>query len=301
MNLISKRVFLADYETTALLDSWMHFSFVKTQIAELILKRMKNINELIDENSYFNILLFLFLLSLSALFFVTHCLYRNKLLLTAVQDKKLKLQDLNVLIATSLNEKEILLKEIHHRVKNNLQLVISLLNIQARQGGDNAVLDFVEKGESRIAVMALIHENLHQTDNLGKVNYQNYLEKLIQNILMINDKENLSVVIDTENNHLDIQTSVSVGLIINELFSNALKHAFARVIKPTVIINLRQTAKDNYELQFSDNGIGFDSSIKSRKSLGLTLVHLLVEQLEGTLKCESNSGTAFQINFKEIV
>ena len=262
---------------------------------------MKNINLLVGKATDFNILLFLFLITVTVLFFVMYSLFRNKHLLAIVQENKLKLQDLNVLIATSLNEKEILLKEIHHRVKNNLQLVISLLNIQARQGGDNAVLDFVEKGESRISVMALIHENLYQTDNLGKVDYQNYLEKLVQNILKINDKDDFSVVIDTENNHLDIQTSVSVGLIINELFSNALKHAFAGVIKPKVIINLKKTAKDTYELRFSDNGTGFDSSIKSRKSLGLTLVHLLVEQLEGTLKCESNSGTAYQINLKEIV
>ena len=301
MNLISKRVFLTEYETTALHGSWIHFSSVKTQIAELILKRMKKINELIDENSYFNILLFLFLLSLSALFFVTHCLYRNKLLLTAVQDKKLKLQDLNGLISKSLNEKEILLKEIHHRVKNNLQMISSLLNIQARQKGNNSIADFMEKGESRIAVMALIHENLYQTDNPGRVNYQHYLENLIKNILVMNNKEDFSVMIDTENNDLDIQTSVSVGLIINELFSNSLKHAFSGVIRPKVMIIVKRSAKDNYKLLFSDNGSGFDSSKKSKKTLGLTLVHLLVEQLEGTLKCDSGSGTAYQINFKEIV
>ncbi|MBC7556244.1 MAG: sensor histidine kinase, partial [Chryseobacterium sp.] len=123
---------------------------------------MKNINLLVGKATDFNILLFLFLITVTVLFFVMYSLFRNKHLLAIVQENKLKLQDLNVLIATSLNEKEILLKEIHHRVKNNLQLVISLLNIQARQGGDNAVLDFVEKGESRISVMALIHENLYQ-------------------------------------------------------------------------------------------------------------------------------------------
>lgn len=262
---------------------------------------MRNISEVFDRTSDFNILLVLFLITLTVLFFVIFSFLRNKLLLTVVQENKLKLQDLNVMIATSLNEKEILLKEIHHRVKNNLQLVISLLNIQARQGGDNAILDFVEKGESRITVMALIHENLYQTDNLGRVNYQNYLENLIQNILKVNGKEDFSVVIDAENNYLDIQTSVSLGLIINELFSNALKHGFAGVLKPKVILTLKQLAKDNYELLFTDNGIGFDSSKIAKKSLGLTLVHLLTEQLEGTLKCESDAGTAYRINFKEIV
>jgi two-component sensor histidine kinase len=262
---------------------------------------MKKINELVEKVNYFNILLFLFLIVLSILFFVIFCLYRNKLLLAVVQEKKIKLEDSNEVIATSLNEKEILLKEIHHRVKNNLQLVISLLNIQARQGGSNSIDDFLEKGESRIAVMALIHENLYQTNNLEKVNYQKYLEHLIENILSINDKEYLSVLIDTEKIFLDIQTSVSLGLIINELFSNALKHAFPGSTVGKVLINLKQISKGNYRLLFSDNGIGGDYSKKSKKSLGLTLVQLLVEQLEGTLSIDSFSGTTYQINFKEAV
>lgn len=262
---------------------------------------MKDINDVVQKTGNFNILLTLLVITVGVLFFVSYSLFKNKLLLTVVQEGKVKLQDLNVLITTSLTEKEVLLKEIHHRVKNNLQLVISLLNIQARQGGDNAILNFVEKGESRIAVMALIHENLYQTNNLGRVNYQKYLENLVQNILKMNDKLDFSVVIDTENNYLDIQTSVSLGLIINELLSNSLKHGFLGLTKPKIIINLKKVAKNDYNLLFRDNGTGFDFAVKSNKTLGLTLVHLLVEQLEGTLKCESASGTTYQINFKEIV
>jgi two-component sensor histidine kinase len=272
----------------------------KIQIAKLIFEKMKNINELAAKTSNFDILLVLFLIAVAALFFVIHRLHTNKLLLAAVLEKKVKLKGVNNLIAKSLDDKEILLKEIHHRVKNNLQLVISLLNIQARQGGDNSIVDFMEKGESRIAVMALIHENLYQSDNLGRVNYQDYLENLILNILKINGRENFSIMIDTENNYLDIQTSVSLGLIVNELLSNSLKHAFLGVNKPQVSITLKQVAKDNYKLLFSDNGSGFDSSVRAKKSLGLTLVQLLVEQLEGTLKCEIDTGTAYEINFKEI-
>ncbi|MFV5685688.1 sensor histidine kinase [Flavobacterium sp. GB2R13] len=279
----------------------VHNTYAKTEIADLIFKKKEKSNELIEKRICFNILLFLFLIALSVLFFVIYCLYRNKLLLTAVQEKKMNLEDSNMLIANSLNEKEILLKEIHHRVKNNLQLVISLLNIQARQGGSNTIDDFMEKGESRIAVMALIHENLYQTNNLEKVNYQKYLENLIENILTINDKKNFSVAINTEKIFLDIQTSVSLGLIINELFSNALKHAFPGSMVGKVTINLKQLGNGNYELLFCDNGIGVNFSKKSKKSLGLTLVHLLVEQLEATLTSESISGTAYQINFKQVV
>ena len=264
-------------------------------------QRRNNNNNFVEKTSNFNILLFLFLITLIVLSVVIYRLYKNKVLVTTIQKKKKKLEDLNSIIAISLKEKEILLKEIHHRVKNNLQLMSSLLNIQARQGGDNSVVDFMAKGESRIAVMALIHENLYQNNNLGRVNYQGYLENLIKNILDINDKEDFLVVIDTEDNYLDIQTSVSIGLIVNELFSNVLKHAFLDSMKPEVIISLRQVADDDYELLFSDNGRGFDSSKISKKSLGLTLVHLLVEQLEGTLTFESISGTAYRINFKEVV
>ena len=264
-------------------------------------QKMNNYNDFVEKTSNFNILLFLFLITLIVLSGAIYRLYKNKVLVTTIQKKKKNLEDLNSIIAISLKEKEILLKEIHHRVKNNLQLMSSLLNIQARQGGDNSVVDFMAKGESRIAVMALIHENLYQTNNLGRVNYQGYLENLIKNILDINDKEDFLVVIDTEDNYLDIQTSVSIGLIVNELFSNVLKHAFLDSMKPEVIISLRQVADDDYELLFSDNGRGFDSSKISKKSLGLTLVHLLVEQLEGTLTFESISGTAYRINFKEVV
>lgn len=264
-------------------------------------QRMNNNNDFVEKTSNYNILLFLFLITLVVLSVAIYSLYKNKVLVTTIQKKKKKLEDLNSIIAISLKEKEILLKEIHHRVKNNLQLISSLLNIQARQGGDNSVVDFMAKGESRIAVMALIHENLYQTNNLGKVNYQCYLENLIKNILTINDKEDFLVVIDTEENYLDIQTAVSVGLIVNELFSNVLKHAFQGAMTPTVTIGLKKLAHDNYELLFIDNGRGFDSSKKSNKSLGLTLVHLLVEQLEGNLTFKSIPGTAYRINFKEVV
>ena len=264
-------------------------------------QRMNNNNDFVEKTSNYNILLFLFLITLVVLSVAIYSLYKNKVLVTTIQKKKKKLEDLNSIIAISLKEKEILLKEIHHRVKNNLQLISSLLNIQARQGGDNSVVDFMAKGESRIAVMALIHENLYQTNNLGKVNYQCYLENLIKNILTINDKEDFLVVIDTEENYLDIQTAVSVGLIVNELFSNVLKHAFQGAMTPTVTIGLKKLAHDNYELLFIDNGRGFDSSKKSNKSLGLTLVHLLVEQLEGNLTFKSIHGTAYRINFKEVV
>lgn len=262
---------------------------------------MNNNNDFVEKTSDLNILSFLFLITLIVLSIAIYKLYKNQVLVTTMQKKKKKLEDLNSTIAISLKEKEILLKEIHHRVKNNLQLISSLLNIQARQGGGNSVVDFMAKGESRIVVMALIHENLYQNNNLGRVNYQDYLENLIKNILDINDKKDFLVVIDAEHNQLDIQTSVSVGLIVNELFSNALKYAFNGSMIPKVIISLRQVDGGNYELFFSDNGRGFDLSKKSKKSLGLTLVHLLVEQLEGTLTFESISGTAYRINFKEVV
>lgn len=249
----------------------------------------------------FNAIVLILVISVLILLFVLYRFYKKKQLLVSIEQKNVALEASKAVITNALKEKEIMIKEIHHRVKNNLQLVISLMNIQAREDSSNSITDFLEKGESRITAMALIHENLYQTDNLEKVTYQTYLEGLIHNMLCIHNKKDFSVVIRAHNIFLDIQTSVSLGLIINELVCNALKHGFPRAEVGTIRITIEKGTDDSFTLFFSDNGIGIKNAKKATKSLGLTLVHLLVEQLNGTITSKAISGTAYEINFKEVL
>lgn len=214
----------------------------------------------------------------------------------------IELSKASLMIQKSLSEKELLLKEIHHRVKNNLQLVMSLLNIQAREGTANDIKEFLEKGQSRIISMALIHENLYQTDRLDKVIFQDYIENLITNINLSFNDHNSKIINDVhaENINFDIQTSIPLGLIINELYCNILKHAFTINQEGNVSIELTEVAPKDFQLKVSDNGKGINKTTSPKKTLGIELVHLLVDQLKGTIKCYQDNGTTYCINFKEI-
>ena len=216
--------------------------------------------------------------------------------------KNTEIETSQELLKKSLKEKELLLKEIHHRVKNNLQLIMSLLNIQARQGEYSDINDFIEKGQSRIASMALIHQNLYQRENLDKVNFQDYLENLVENLKNTFNDNDSKVVFElkAKDSFFDIETSIPLGLIINELICNALKHAFPNDLEGKIVIALEPKEEHRFELILNDNGIGITNAPKSKKSLGLELVNLLVAQLKGTINIENTFGTSYKINFQEI-
>lgn len=223
------------------------------------------------------------------------------------QKKKLKtfndnLQANEKLLQKSLLEKETLLKEIHHRVKNNLQLVLSLLNIQAREMHNTEVNNFLEKGQTRISSMALIHQTLYQGKDLDKVDIQEYLESLISAIYEIfNVSEKcFPCRILTYGFQFSIQTSIPLGLIVNELVSNSLKHAFTDRIEGKIQIEIRELPHEEYELLIYDNGVGFPSDHINKKTLGLEIVSLLTCQLGGELKLTNTNGTLVRINFQEI-
>ena len=151
---------------------------------------------------------------------------------------------------------------------------MSLLNIQAREGRFTDIKEFLQKGQSRISSMALIHQNLYETENLGKVNFHEYLEKLVQVILDSYeiDDEKIKVRIEAKDCFFDIQTSIPLGLIVNELITNAVKHAFPLAKGGNIDLTLIQMEKDNYQMIVKDNGVGFIHK-KEKKSLGLELVH----------------------------
>ena len=207
------------------------------------------------------------------------------------------------LLKTSLKEKELLLREIHHRVKNSLQIISSLLSLQASEFDDNLIIEKYKESENRIHTIALIHENLYQSTDISNIDFKNYLEILIDDIMYSYkvDRKMIKTVLDLNDYELGIETAIPVGLIINELVSNALKHAFKSGEMGEIKIILDKQ-DDTYTLTVQDNGVGLPDDIlpENSKSLGLMLVNALVTQLEGKISFEVKNGTSFKIIFKEL-
>ncbi len=206
-------------------------------------------------------------------------------------------------IKASLQEKEVLLKEIHHRVKNNLQVISSLLDLQVQQLKEPELQAIFQDSCNRIKSMALVHENLYQSRNYAQVNFPEYIESLTRNLLQIYGvRANLiTLEKDLDEVTLSLETAIPCGLIINELVSNALKHAFPNSANGAVSITLRFDGGNNYVLTIRDSGVGlpFNWDNQAPKSLGLQLVKVLAEQLNGVLQVDCHSGTEFRLIFSE--
>lgn len=198
----------------------------------------------------------------------------------------------------TLKQKETLLKEVHHRIKNNLQIIVSILNLQSYYIHDPRTLEIFKQSQNRIRSIALIHEKLYKTENLTSVDLHSYLSDIIKFLFStyLVKQENVEAVLDMDNIYLDLNTAISLGLIVNELVSNSLKYAFPANKKGIIKILVRKTAP-NMLFELSDNGIGFPAEIdyKNTNSLGLQLVNTLVEQLNGELQLVYNEGTKFRI------
>lgn len=229
-------------------------------------------------------------------------IYRIRIKVSQIlKDKNQKLENANELLNTSLREKEILLKEIHHRVKNNLQLVSSILNIQANDSPDISVAEFLDKCQNRISSIALIHKNLYITENIDKVDFQEYVEDLANCILdSFVNKERISYQIKANENKFNIQTSISLGLIISELSCNSVKHAFKDNEEGRIYVELNKLEDNKFELIFGDNGCGNSNKVETSTSIGLELVSLLAMQLNGNVVELDKQGTFYRITFEEI-
>jgi PAS domain S-box-containing protein len=205
-------------------------------------------------------------------------------------------------IRKSLYEKEILLKEIHHRVKNNLQIISSLLYLQSRKTQDNNVIDIFKESQNRIRSMSFIHEKLYQAKELDKIDFLDYINELSTNLIQSYGvkKNHLTLKIEVENVLLDISTAIPCGLIINELLVNSLKYAFPDSNPDSEVLIKLYQENDNFALVLSDNGIGFPENIDFRETetLGLQLVILLIEQISGKMEMIPSKGTTFKITFK---
>lgn len=206
-------------------------------------------------------------------------------------------------IKDSLKEKEILLREIHHRVKNNLQIISVLLSLQSEEIEDPHILEKYKESENRIHSMALIHERMYQSKDLSRIDFQDYVENLIADITYAYgfDSEMLEIDLDLDSSNLSIETVMPLGLIINELVSNSLKYAFKDVKDNKISITFQKEENNKFKLEISDNGTGFPENLdfKNTKSLGMQLVNELVAQIDGKIHMERNKGTHFIIHFQE--
>jgi two-component sensor histidine kinase len=201
----------------------------------------------------------------------------------------------------SLREKQVLLKEIHHRVKNNLQVICSLLSLQSRKIEDQELLQMFEESQNRVRSMALIHERLYRSDDLSSVDFGEYVRNLATQLVQ-SYRRGLGPVdlrVDAADVELAINAAVPCGLIVNELVTNSLKHAFVDGRPGEIHIELRPERDHLVTLAVGDNGVGFPDEVDFRQtdSLGMQLVNTLANQLGGTVELSNGQGTRFEIRF----
>ncbi len=225
-----------------------------------------------------------------------------KLKTNELEENQQKLLELNDEILKALKTKEVLLREVHHRVKNNLQLVMSLLNLQAADKESASIDKFLENGQSRIATMVLIHENLYlNNNNEGKIDFKKYINSLVHNIrgVFSESHKKIEVEVNVVACYFDIQIAIPLGLIVNEIITNSFKHAFPEK-KGKIKIILKRDENQNYTLEITDDGVGYDTEKDRKKSsIGLELISLLVTQLQAQCVIETEGGTSFFISFQE--
>lgn len=271
----------------------------EVEIHELkINEQLKSIDAEKQKNKFFMVALALILIS-SILFFVARRNISIKKRNSILDKHNEEINEKNGLLSRALFEKEILIKEIHHRVKNNLQLVMSMLNIQSRKSSHPDVVEFMEKGQARITSMALIHQNLYQTENVSEVDFEQYLKELVESVTSSYGEsiKNIEIKIDISKVFLDIQAAIPLGLIVNELICNALKYAFPNQQKGEVLIWAKQSDDKKVEFIFKDNGVGDKETKMNKESIGLKLVELLTQQLNGLLQKKNNNGLEYKIVF----
>jgi len=261
--------------------------------------------------------------SKSSLIYESEIIHKNGLrrwassTLTPILDEKGELKNIVVIdtditlrrqmeeqIRTALEERGLLLREIHHRVKNNLQIIISLFNLQTSYVTDQNAYKALKEGQDRIKSMALIHERFYQTDGFSRIDFDDYIHRLADNLmknLKVNP-EQVTLNIHAEKISLDIDSAVPCGLIINEIMTNSLKHAFHDGRNGKVFLEFNQIGDQRLKLVIGDTGCGMPSgfSIETADSLGIQLIIALTEQLEGSLEFETSPdrGTLYSIIFK---
>ena len=198
---------------------------------------------------------------------------------------------------------ETLMRELHHRVKNNLQVISSLLGLQSMRLKDAVAKKAVSEGKGRIHAMSLIHQKLYQNDHLTSLDIADYLKNLVNELAMAYGFQNKAkLIVNVPKRQMDADTSLPIGLIVNELVSNAFKYAFEGIESPKLELKLVQAPDNEFMLIVADNGVGLPESIEieSADSFGLKLVKLLTRQLKGKLEVNNQKGVTYCIKFKEV-
>lgn len=206
-------------------------------------------------------------------------------------------------LARRVKEREVLVREVHHRVKNNLQLVSSLLNMQGRQVKDRQVRQALQECQGRVETIALIHQRLYQSSDLAQVQFAQYARKLAASVFRASCVSPAAIALEidvADDVSLSVERAIPCGLILNELLTNALKHAFPGGRTGVIRVDIRRTSPDRLHVVVADNGVGLAESIRPQDagSLGLQLVATLAEQLDGELRIERDDGTAFHLEFE---
>jgi PAS domain S-box-containing protein len=203
----------------------------------------------------------------------------------------------------SLKEKEILLKEIHHRVKNNMQVISSLLNLQSKYLKDPTALEMFKESQNRIRSMALVHEKLYQSKDLSRINFAEYLQSVVSYLFRSYqvDSNLVQLKLNLEETFMNINVAIPCGLIVNELVSNCLKHAFPDGRSGRVAIEFKRKEDQRYGLIIQDDGVGFPQNLDFEKTetFGMQVVKTLVDQIDGAVKLDRRGGTTFTIEFGE--
>lgn len=207
-------------------------------------------------------------------------------------------------IKSSLKEKEMLLQEIHHRVKNNLQVISSLLRLQSRYIKDQEAIDIFKETQNRVRSIAILHEKLYQSDDLAKIKFDEYVKILAEDLLYFYelDEGNIKMIIDIEDVSLNIETAIPCGLIIDEIVANSLKYAFPNEREGIIKIELHSDDYNQFNLMIRDNGVGMPQEFDPEKAdtFGMQLIKYLTKQLKATIELDKNNGTKYNLKFNEL-
>ena len=250
-------------------------------------------------SNWFYVLCGIFILIFVVLFFR----YRTRGLQRSKQALERTVSNRTAQLQTSLGEREMLLKEIHHRVKNNLQVISGLLELQKEEMTDEKVKAAFSEGQSRVRSVALIHQNLYQHETLSSIRFKEFIPDLLKYLDEVFEEKSksLTVLVTGEDAQLDIDTAVPLGLIINELLTNAYKYVHPQNGNAEVVLELKRISTEEYQLIYSDNGPGIKGEINfdTATSLGLRLIKGLIGQLAGTVTYHYNNGSVFTFIFKD--
>lgn len=244
----------------------------------------------------------LFLIVTYAILFLLIFLISIIVFIVKSRKDRISIQNQKKEIEEIAHQKTVLLKEIHHRVKNNLQLISGLLYLQSVKHKNAEITAMVNDSQKHINSIALMHEMLYRDETMSLVSMKEYLYELGTRLLQVSTKRNIDYQINVKNIFLSTDYATTLGLIFNELVTNSLKYAFTKGKKGVISVSLAEVKQNEYEFIYTDNGIGFDVDSKNTEStMGQKLIRMFAEEIEATLDIKNNNGLTYLFNFKNTV